>query len=112
MPSPIAYELRFTDPNAPKHGMNVAVGGAGAFSPYGMLSLRGQVDELERLVDVVYPKVSLQQSVVLVGIHGNDYGAYIAKGKPVSVSAPNLLSDACLCGLHHVCVYVCVCVSS
>ena len=86
MMSPIAYELRFSDPNAPKHGMNFAVGGSGVFNPYGMLNLGGQIDQLESLIDIVYPKAFLQYSVVLVGIHGNDYGAYLAKGNPVSVS--------------------------
>ncbi|KAG0614686.1 hypothetical protein M758_6G196000 [Ceratodon purpureus] len=84
MLSPIAYELRFSDPNAPKHGMNFAVGGSGVFNPYGMLNLGGQIDQLESLIDIVYPKAFLQYSVVLVGVHGNDYGAYLAKGNPVS----------------------------
>lgn len=86
MLSPIAYEQRLSDPNAPKHGMNFAVGGSGVFNPYGMLNLGGQIDQFENLIDTVYPKAFLQYSVVLVGIHGNDYGAYIAKGNPVSVS--------------------------
>lgn len=86
MLSPIAYELRNSDPNAPKHGMNFAVGGSGVFNPYGMLNLRGQIDQFESLTSTVYPKAFLQYSVVLLGIHGNDYGAYLAKGNPVSVS--------------------------
>lgn len=86
MQSPIAYEKRNSDPNAPKHGMNFAVGGSGVFNPYGMLNLRGQINQFESLAKTVYPKAFLQYSAVLVGIHGNDYGAYLRKGNPVSVS--------------------------
>lgn len=86
MQSPIAYEERNSDPNAPKHGMNFAVGGSGVFNPYGMLNLRGQINQFESFAKTVYPKEFLQYSVVLVGIHGNDYAAYLRKGNPISVS--------------------------
>lgn len=85
MISPIAYEQRDSDPSAPKYGMNFAVGGSGVFNPYGMLNLRGQINQFESLTSTVYPKAFLQYSVVLVGVHGNDYGAFLAKN-PVSVS--------------------------
>lgn len=84
MLSPIAYERRLSDPNAPKHGMNFAVGGAGVFSSYGILNLGGQVDQFQSLLNTIYPTAFLENSVVLVGIHGNDYGAYLVKGNPIS----------------------------
>ena len=83
MPSPVPYEHRLSESGASKRGMNFAVGGSGVFSPFGMLSLRGQVDQFEAQK---YSRDFLQSSVVLLGIHGNDYGAYIAKGNPLSVS--------------------------
>lgn len=86
MPSPIPYEQRLEDPSAPKYGMNFAIGGAGCLNPYGMLSLSGQVDQMEFLTQNLYPKEFIALSVVLVGISGNDYGAYLAGGNPVSVS--------------------------
>ncbi|KAG0589085.1 hypothetical protein M758_2G243400 [Ceratodon purpureus] len=81
MPSPVPYEHRLSESGASKRGMNFAVGGSGVFSPFGMLSLRGQVDQFEAQK---YSRDFLQSSVVLLGIHGNDYGAYIAKGNPLS----------------------------
>lgn len=84
MPSPVPYEHRLIEAvGASKLGMNFAVGGSGVFSPFGMLSLHGQVDQFQAQQ---YTADFLQSAVVLLGIHGNDYGAFVASGNPLSVS--------------------------
>lgn len=80
MPSPVPYEHRQSQAGA---SINFAVGGSGVFNPFGMLSLRGQIDQFESLK---YSHEFLQSSVALVGFHGNDYGAFLASGSPLSVS--------------------------
>lgn len=80
MPSPVPYEHRQSQAG---ESLNFAVGGSGVFNPFGMLSLRGQIDQFESLN---YSHEFLQSSVALVGFHGNDYGAFLASGSPLSVS--------------------------
>ena len=87
MPSPVPYEHRLSDLGASKNGMNFAVGGSGVFSPFGVLSLSGQIDQFQAQN---YTRDFLQSSVVLLGMHGNDYGAYIAKGNPLAVSSSTM----------------------
>ncbi|KAJ7551731.1 hypothetical protein O6H91_06G026200 [Diphasiastrum complanatum] len=62
-----------------KYGLNFAVAGSGVFEAYNPLNFSVQVDQLKSVLQTIPPKLlSLQHTLVLVSINGNDYGYFLA----------------------------------
>ncbi|XP_057835420.2 GDSL esterase/lipase At3g09930 isoform X2 [Cryptomeria japonica] len=84
LPAPIPYELLKSHEckaNAEKirQGVNFAVGGSGIFRDYGFTTVPQQVKQFKKLIggSQGFDSHKLSQSVVLMSVVGNDYGAFL-----------------------------------
>ncbi|KAL6988386.1 hypothetical protein U1Q18_014137 [Sarracenia purpurea var. burkii] len=87
MKSPVAYRWRKYAEKRVRNGMNFAYGGTGVFDTLVLdPNMTRQIDFFQYLINSsVYTNWELRSSLALVTLAGNDYSAFLSKGRSTTV---------------------------